>query len=481
MEDVKYKVLLVEDNEIERRAFERFVDSNGIPYDYVITKSVAEAQRELSCKKFDIIISDHDIGDGTAIDVLHSANNTPVIVVTGAGDEETAIKAWKAGAYDYLVKDLDQNYLKAIPITVENAIKHKEVEEKLYLLSGAIRSTEDSVFITNMCGEIIFVNKAFCKTYGYSEDEIIGKNSSILWIGKNQSESTRSVFQTRSSSGGWEVGFYHKRKDESIFPISLSRSIIKDANKKDVAIVGVARDISERLIIEDELRSTSLKFQKRNQVQNEIVIAALEVVQKLLADNQKGKAEKVIRDLLDISVLNAGTIELNRTRFNFANLIYQVEESLASYASEKNIKLTFSASDSELFVNADYERLAQALVNLLLVGIRFSSPDNDINIFMKNSGRELVVEIHNVGCDLEHNKIHQIVNNSEWIKKQFNSGGEDVALGFRIAKELIEMHGGRIWTERKQKDQGCILCFTINLISEMNHEKFEKMTAANVC
>ncbi len=134
----------------------------------------------LTRSKFDIVISDHDIGDGTAIDILNAANDTPVIVVTGAGDEETAIKTWKAGAYDYLVKDIDQNYLKAIPITVENAINHKIVEDKLQLLSGAIKSTEDSVFITNIQGEIIFVNKAFCKTYGYSEEEIIGQNNSIL-------------------------------------------------------------------------------------------------------------------------------------------------------------------------------------------------------------------------------------------------------------------------------------------------------------
>ncbi len=51
MENIKYKVLLVEDNEIERRAFERFVIKNNIPYDYVITKSVEEGKRELDTKQ----------------------------------------------------------------------------------------------------------------------------------------------------------------------------------------------------------------------------------------------------------------------------------------------------------------------------------------------------------------------------------------------------------------------------------------------
>ena len=263
MENIRYKILLVEDNELDQMAFKRCVDDNAIPYDCTIAGSVSEARDALNCDRFDIIIADHSLGDGTAFDILDSAKDTPIIVVTGAGDEETAVKVWKAGAYDYLIKDLDQNYLKAIPITVENAVSHKIVEKKLQLLSGAIMSTDDSVYITDMQGRIIFVNKAFCNTYGYEEQEIIGKNSAVLWIGKHQNENTRSVFQTRTVGSSWEVGFYHKRKDDSVFPVSLSRSTIKDSNGNEVAIVGFARDISERILIEDELRTENQNLKKR--------------------------------------------------------------------------------------------------------------------------------------------------------------------------------------------------------------------------
>ncbi len=263
MENIRYKILLVEDNELDQMAFKRCVDDNAIPYDCTIAGSVSEARDALDCDQFDIIIADHSLGDGTAFDILDLAKDTPIIVVTGAGDEETAVKVWKAGAYDYLIKDLDQNYLKAIPITVENAVSHKMVEKKLQLLSGAIMSTDDSVYITDTQGRIIFVNKAFCNTYGYEEQEIIGKNNAVLWIGKHQNENTRSVFQTRTVGSSWEVGFYHKRNDDSVFPVSLSRSTIKDANGNEVAIVGVARDISERILIEEELNTENQNLKKR--------------------------------------------------------------------------------------------------------------------------------------------------------------------------------------------------------------------------
>ena len=263
MENTRYKVLFIEDNQLDQMAFKRFVGENDIPYDCIIASSVSEALQVLESNQFDIVITDHALGDGTAFEILKSVKNIPVIIVTGAGDEDTAIKAWKAGAYDYLIKDLDQNYLKAITITVENAISHKKAEKKLQLLSGAVMSTDDSIYIANMQGKIVFVNKAFCKTYGYKEEEIIGENSTVLWVGKQQTENTRSVFQTRTVGSSWEVGFYHKRKDDGVFPISLSRSTIKDSNGNEVAIVGVARDISERILIEDELRSENQALKKQ--------------------------------------------------------------------------------------------------------------------------------------------------------------------------------------------------------------------------
>jgi len=138
MDNVRYKILLIEDNELDQMAFKRLVENNALSYDCTIAGSMSEARRVLGTDQFDIIITDHSLGDGTALEVLDLAGNTPVIVVTGAGDEEIAIKAWEAGAYDYLVKDVNQNYLEAIPLTVENAIRHNMMEKKLQLLLNKV-------------------------------------------------------------------------------------------------------------------------------------------------------------------------------------------------------------------------------------------------------------------------------------------------------------------------------------------------------
>jgi PAS domain S-box-containing protein len=130
-EGAKYKILLIDDNKLDRMAFARLVESKKLPYECVMASSVSEAQTILESERFDVVVSDYSLTDGTALNILDSVKNIPVIITTGTGDEEMVTSAWKAGAYDYLPKDLERNYLRAIPKTIENAIKSKQMEEAL--------------------------------------------------------------------------------------------------------------------------------------------------------------------------------------------------------------------------------------------------------------------------------------------------------------------------------------------------------------
>jgi PAS domain S-box-containing protein len=460
MEGARYKILLVEDNEIDQMAFKRFVEHNALPYDCIIAGSVSEAQSVLGFEQFDIVISDYSLGDGTAFDILGLVKDIPSIIVTGAGDQEIAVKAWKAGAYDYLVKDSELNYLKAVPITIENTIRHKAAEKKLRLLSGAIMSTNDSVYITDMDDKIIFVNKAFCETYGYKEEEIIGKGSNILWIGKQQSANTRSVFQTRTVGDTWEVGFYHKRKDDSIFPISLSRSIIKDPKGNEVAVVGVVRDISEQILIEDELKTANLKLKKRNQMQSETAVMAAEALVTLLDNESTEKAKRVISDFLELSKIDTGKMELKRSEFGFQSLIKQAVQELSHIAAEKNIELKSLMPDRELIVGADYNRISEAIKNLITRAIKTVSAGGHINVQVTDSSSEITVQIQDDGPAIGSSEISKIFNRYNWVKEQLHRQQEDIAFGLPIAKELVEMHGGRVWA-KSAEGQGNNFCFTL--------------------
>ena len=128
----KLKILLVEDDEVDLIAFERLVKKEKLPYDYFMVRSVSEGIKVVTSENFDVVIMDYFLKDGTAFDILTKIpKGIPTIIVTGTGNEEIAVKAMKLGASDYLIKDPNGNYLKTLPLTVENAIKTKYLEAQL--------------------------------------------------------------------------------------------------------------------------------------------------------------------------------------------------------------------------------------------------------------------------------------------------------------------------------------------------------------
>ncbi|OHB62176.1 MAG: hypothetical protein A2167_01695 [Planctomycetes bacterium RBG_13_46_10] len=476
MSDEMYKVLMIEDDKLDQLAFERLVETEKLHYEYNIVSSVEMASDILRRQKFDIVISDYLLGDGTAFDLLDLVKNTPVIVVTGIGNEEVAVNAWRAGAYDYLAKDKEGSYLKTLPITVENAINHKRAEGNLQLLSGAIMSTVDSVYITNMEDKITFVNKAFCNTYGYKKEEILGKNSSVLWLAGHKTTSTRTVFKTHGLGDRWEIGFYHRRKDGGIFPVSISKSIIKDANGNKIAVVGTVRDITERILVEDELRRTNLKLKEQCQLKSELAMKVSEALIKMLAhesilDNPEqkedvwknlSKAGKLLSDFRDILQIDAGRLKLQPVALDIGEMISEIVDELSNFADKKGIELKSFTPDLKLIINGERDRLAQALNSIIEHVISVTPSNNHIEIHFKDAGSEVAVEVQNGGTLVDSGSVDDLFNCYELIKEMPNWNlGQEQALDLSIAKKIVELHGGEIWVETADDGGGNILCISL--------------------
>lgn len=127
----KGRILFVEDDRIDQIAFERLEKKEDFHYAYTMVGTVEEAQNVLDSEEFDAVVADYMLEDGTAFDLIEKIKNTPIIIVTGSGDEKIAVRAMKMGASDYLIKDPDFNYLKILSITIDNAISRMNAEEEL--------------------------------------------------------------------------------------------------------------------------------------------------------------------------------------------------------------------------------------------------------------------------------------------------------------------------------------------------------------
>jgi len=152
MSDQTIRILLVEDDDTDREAVERLVRKEQPHYDLQTAVSMAEALEQLRDGAYDIVLLDYELGDGTGLEVLPHVGDTPTIFITGGGSEQIAVEAMRKGAYDYLIKDLDRNYLRVLSSTIKNVLERKRLEE----VSKKVDALETSnVVIGNFVGDAL--------------------------------------------------------------------------------------------------------------------------------------------------------------------------------------------------------------------------------------------------------------------------------------------------------------------------------------
>ncbi|HTY37461.1 MAG TPA: PAS domain S-box protein [Bacteroidota bacterium] len=129
--------------------------------------------------------------------------------------------------------------------------ERKNAEAKLSMLAQTIRSVQNLVTLTDLENKLLFVNEAVLREYGYTEQELLGKDAALF---KSPDERDSSVL-AMTLSGGWQGELINRRKDGSEFPIHLVTSPVRDENNQIIALVGVASNITERKHAEEALRS----------------------------------------------------------------------------------------------------------------------------------------------------------------------------------------------------------------------------------
>ncbi len=144
--------------------------------------------------------------------------------------------------------------------------ERKRAEEEIAMLAHSLRSINECVSITDLEDKILFVNESFLKTYGYDQNELIGKHVSILRYPDNSPEYIENILPA-TLEGGWHGELWNKRKDGSKFLVHLTTTIIRDKEGKPLGLIGVASDITERKNTEKVL----LKLKKAVDNSSEVI------------------------------------------------------------------------------------------------------------------------------------------------------------------------------------------------------------------
>ena len=170
---------------------------------------------------------------------------------------------------------------------------------------------------------------------------------------------------------------------------------------------------------------------------------------------------RLIDDLLDLSVIEAGRIDLRLTPVPLANLVYTVIDSLRPMAEEKRIGLEAQHIDAKSIAWADRDKITQVLTNLISNAIKFTPSGGEIKVAVDSDGPEwLQTSVSDTGPGIPPEHTANIFDEFYQLRQPGEKKIGGVGLGLAISKKLVEMHGGKIWVQ-SEFGKGSSFFFTL--------------------
>jgi len=499
----KIRVLHIDDNLHDRKLVKDalLIESNS--FEVVEADNREKFISHLNKKDFDIILSDFNILGFDGLQVLQLVKDKypemPVIIVTGTGSEEIAIKAIKLGAADYVIKSV--SHIRGLAHSIELVLQNKKIQKSRKKARAALKKSEqkyrkifeniqDVFYQTDSHGIITDISPSISRIAGFTREELIGKEASIFYY--DPKERNILVNQIAIKGEVWDYELRMKTKAGQIKYASLNAHLLFDELKIPNGIEGSLRDITDRKKVEVELiaakekaeESDRLKTSFLHNISHEIRTPMNSIVgfSELLNDPDINPADRqeytdiivkssnhllsIITDIVNIASIETGQEKTNEKELNLNAMFKLLYEQFLPIAREQNLGLRLDTllPDSDVFILSDETKLIQVITNLLVNALKFTKvgdvnfgyriimPQLDmpqIEFFVKDTGigipKEMQQEIFK--------RFSQVENSST---RQFAGSG----LGLSISKAYVELLGGKIWID-SELGKGSTFYFTI--------------------
>ncbi len=166
-----------------------------------------------------------------------------------------------------------------------------------------------------------------------------------------------------------------------------------------------------------------------------------------MADESVGRLAQVMDDFVELSEIEMGKAELSYSQFDIGSVICSVAEAMAPRTKAGKIKVKTITGGGELTVCADSDKIGHVLRHLLDNAIKFAGRGGKIEVCALDSGDEVTVVVKDDGPGIASDNLEKVFDCFAKFETAQSGSSAGVGLGLTLAKELIEMHGGRIWAE----------------------------------
>lgn len=369
-------------------------------------------------------------------------------------------------------------------LTVMDNTERKAQERQLRYHASLQENVSDAVIVTDMDLHIQSWNKAAERIYGWSEQEVLGRNSSDLLRSEFSSPDERQRVVEKIQAGSWyqtEVVQHHK--DGSRIDLLGSVTVVKDGNGHPLGIVAVNRDITAHKQAENALRQRSAELEAANKeleafsysvshdlraplraidgfsriLLEDYATAMSEEAQEYLNLIREGAQQmgNLIDHLLDFSRL--GRQPLRKQRVMVADLVQAVLADLQTAQEGRKVDIAIADLPD---CQADPTLLRQVFVNLLANAVKFTKTRQpaviEIGCLERESETVYFVKDNGVGFDMQYvNKLFGVFQRLHRVEDYEGTG-----VGLATVQRIIHRHGGRIWAEA-EVDKGATFYFTL--------------------
>jgi signal transduction histidine kinase/ActR/RegA family two-component response regulator len=281
------------------------------------------------------------------------------------------------------------------------------------------------------------------------------------------------------------------RADGSRILVSLTISPIKDQDGRVVGASKIVRDITDRKRAEDELRELAASLSEADRRKNEFLAMLAHELRNPLApisnaaralrmggreealrpasemlERQVKQMSRLVDDLLDMSRITLGRIELRRERVELAPIVdHAVEAARALYRS-MNHELTVSVPAEPMLLDADPARLTQVVGNLLNNACKFTDKGGHVWLTVDREGDEAVIRVRDNGIGIARENIPSLFEMFAQVDTSLERSRDGLGIGLTLVKTLTEMHGGRVHADSAGPGHGSEFTVRLPLLSQ---------------
>ena len=481
------KILVIDDEKpiqsllkkyFSREGFEIETEDNGF-------NGIERLKRE----SFDAVICDIKLPDLDGVGVLSEIRkinaDVEVIMATGLGSFEVALKSIHAGAFDFISKPFN---LDEMLLTVKKAIKSYESKKMIQLLNDGLKDAYielekardslemnvrqrtkelvlsekkyrsiindafDPIITLNDRMEITSWNKGAEYALGYRETDVLGKSLGFL-IEEGHSDLKEEFIKNgfiRNYISRWK-----KSSGETIY-VNITASLIEGGE-----ISVIVRDITREKMIDQmktdfvsnvshELRTplTSIKGAVElilggtegsvSSEQNELLT---------IVRNNTLRLIKMINDLLDLSKIEAGKIEMDMKRGSLLVPLGETVKEMQILAEKKKITLSLESASVLPDVLFDRDRIKQVLINLASNALKFTPESGSVTVSAKEDGKEIIVSVTDSGMGISKENFEKLFGRFQQVDSSSTRAQGGTGLGLTICKYVAAVHLGKIWVE----------------------------------